>query len=268
MLDDTPNQDQSLMGFSEASLSRAPLTGATHRLQSKAFQIHIAVNPLIAAASVLLAFSTKLATLRRKPNLKKLHANLSHEVKAFENQAQQLGYRAQTVLAARYLLCSMLDECILGTRWGRDSEWQQHNLLTSFQRESWGGDRFFLILERSAEDPATYLDLLELGYLCLSLGFQGKYQTQAHMHELAMFIDNLYDVIRHQRGEISSKWLLCDQSAPKAKAKWRLPPLWFIAGLTCIALIGIFIPYSRHLNALTQQALHSIQSMTPSKPND
>ncbi|WP_235378984.1 type IVB secretion system protein IcmH/DotU [Candidatus Coxiella mudrowiae] len=59
-----------------------------------------------------------------------------------------------------------------------DGGWRQIGLLKTFQGEMWDGERFFVILKRSAEELALHLDLLELGYLCLSLGYQGKYDEK------------------------------------------------------------------------------------------
>lgn len=277
MLDElTPNNDDNtsggdlpITGFSTQDFSRAPLVGAQQRLQSNAFAVSIAVNPLVAAASPLLAIATQLSELTAAPNLTQLHQDLSHEIKAFESKAHNLGYRAQLILAARYLLCATLDEIILNTPWGKDSEWRSQNLLITFQREPWGGDRFFLILERCSEDPALYLDILELGYLCLSLGFQGRYQGAQKMHGLAAFIDNLYDVIRHQRGTATRR--LLTSAAPQQKHeynRWRLPPLWLTAAATLAILAVIFIPYYIHLQTLTRNAQQTLQNLIKSQPQE
>ena len=70
-----------------------------------------------------------------------------HEVKAFENPAQNIVFRAENILVARYILCASLDELIMATSWGKQSEW--HNqLLNTFQREDNPSERFYLILER------------------------------------------------------------------------------------------------------------------------
>ena len=68
---------------------------------------------------------------------------------------------------------------VLSTPWGGESEWSHQSLLSTFHNETLGGEKFFLILERVMPDPATNLELLELMYLCLSIGFKGKYLLQA-----------------------------------------------------------------------------------------
>ena len=71
----------------------------------------------------------------------------------------------EVVLAARYALCAGLDEAVLSTPWGDQSEWAQHPLLVALHREAWGGEKFFEMLDRISQDPTRYIDLMELQYL-------------------------------------------------------------------------------------------------------
>ena len=57
------------------------------------------------------------------------------------------------------------------------------------------------MLDRISQDPARYIDLMELQYLCLAFGFAGKYQVQERGHEqLAEIQQDLYRKIRSHRG--------------------------------------------------------------------
>ncbi|MCH9769440.1 MAG: type IVB secretion system protein IcmH/DotU [Gammaproteobacteria bacterium] len=245
-------QAQSITGLPSSSLVRAPLSGTQTHSQSKVFNAKLALNPLVAIAAPLLTLAGQLNEDTQAPDFKKLYESLCYEIKILENKTIALGYRSQTILGARYLLCALIDEILLNTHWDKPAEWENFSLLNSFQRESWGGERFFIILERSAEDPALYIDLLELGYLCLSLGFQGKYRQHDNLHELALFIDNLYDLIRRQRGEISRRLLVTPSSANRKRRKFHwLPPIWLTTIATCSVLVLIFLPYYKKLDKLS-----------------
>lgn len=240
--------------------------------QPNTFQTNIAINPIVAAASPLFTLSTQLAGQTTSPDLKELHHTLSHEIKLFENKANALGYRAPIILAARYLLCALLDEIILTTDWGKKSQWLEHNLLQTFQREAPGGERFFLILERSCENPELHIDLLELGYLCLSLGFQGKYRGTERSHqELGQIIDNIYHFIRYVRGDFSKCLLISPQTASHAQTKQkpkkkvlRFPPVWVAIISSMIALGSIYLPYRIHLNKLSAPVNEMIEQINQS----
>ncbi len=234
---------------------REPLTGLTGNYQSKAFSTKIAINPLIAAAAPLLSYAGQLQYVEYTDNdIEALLATLQYEVRAFESKAHKLGYSSQMILAARYLICALLDELMDPYIYSTPAE---QNLLQTFQHESWGGERFFVILERSCEEANIHIDLLELGYICLSLGYQGKFAQQNQFKTLGLFIDQLYQIIEQQRGE-SSQHLLRKPTAVPTK-RWALPP-WWVTALASSVLLGlIFIPYQHNLNRSIQPLNTQIQ---------
>lgn len=235
------------------SMSRNCLTDDYTHYESQAFSVQLAVNPLVSAASPLLHLAAQLRTQYQKPNIEHLYQALCHEVHTFEYRAHASNYPPQVILGARYQVCALLDEIIAHTAWGRKI-WQQKSLLQTFQQETWGGERFFTILERCSQNPGNYIDLLELGYLCLSLGFKGKYNQPEGSLRLERLIDNLFKLIRRQRGDVT-RYLTMDTGsdvAPKSKYFWRLPPLWLSLLLTMIIATSIYVPYHRHLQRLSQ----------------
>ena len=94
-----------------------------------------------------------------------LRRHALEEIRRFEEQARSSGVSNEVVLAARYALCAGLDEAVLSTPWGNQSEWAQHPLLVALHREAWGGEKFFEMLDRISQDPSRYIDLMELQYL-------------------------------------------------------------------------------------------------------
>ena len=64
------------------------------------------------------------------------------------NSARAAGIPNEIVMAARYALCAGLDEAVLSTPWGAQSDWSQHPLLVALHREAWGGEKFFDMLDR------------------------------------------------------------------------------------------------------------------------
>ncbi len=162
------------------------------------------------------------------------------EIRRFEELARGAGIHNDVVLAARYVLCAALDESVLSTPWGAQSEWAQHPLLVALHREAWGGEKFFEMLDRISQDPARYLDLMELQYLALALGFAGKYQVQERGHErLAAIQQDLYRKIRNHRGqpqsELSLRWRgLEDRRNPLI----RYVP-WWVVGAAALAILTV-----------------------------
>src|SRR5215203_5608516 len=164
----------------------------------------IGLNPLVQAASPLLLLIGTLRGTTASMDAAALRRHALEEIRRFEEQAHGSGIRNEIVLAARYALCAGLDEAVLSTPWGSQSEWAQHPLLVALHREAWGGEKFFEMLDRISSDPASYIDLMELQYLNLAFGFAGKYQMMDRGHEhLADLQQGLYRRIRSERGHAS-----------------------------------------------------------------
>jgi len=171
----------------------------------------LGLNPLAGAAAALLAEAVQLRHAGQAEDLHALNRRLGDELKLFEQRALQAGLENSEVMAARYVLCTLLDEAVVTTPWGNESEWSQMSLLSRFHNETFGGEKFFRLLERLGRNPVKHLALLELMYLCLALGFEGQYRVLPRgMLELEAIRDALYRQIRQLRGdvprEISPHW--------------------------------------------------------------
>lgn len=171
----------------------------------------LGLNPLAGAAAALLAEAVRLRHAGQAEDLHALNRRLGDELRLFEQRALQAGIESSEVMAARYVLCTLLDEAVVTTPWGNESEWSQMSLLSRFHNETFGGEKFFRLLERLGRNPVKHLALLELMYLCLALGFEGQYRVLPRgMLELEAIRDALYRQIRQLRGdvprEISPHW--------------------------------------------------------------
>lgn len=174
-----------------------------------------------------------------------LHQQVIARVQKFEADATAAGVSPQHVASARYALCTALDETVLSTPWGSESVWSTHSLLTTFHQETWGGEKFFLILDRLQTNTAANLDVLELMFFCLALGFEGKYKIQERGRtQIANVRDELYRTIRQYRGDIerqlSPRW---EGVQDRRNPLTRYVPLWVVACVLVTVLLGLFISF-------------------------
>jgi type VI secretion system protein ImpK len=200
----------------------------------------VGLNPLVRAASPLLMLAGQLRGSISPMDVAGLRSHTLDEIRRFEEQARSAGISNEIVLAARYVLCAALDESVLSTPWGAQSEWAQHPLLVALHREAWGGEKFFDMLDRISADPQRYLDLMELQYLALAFGFGGKYAALDRGYDrLAAIQQDLYRKIRSQRGtpqqELSLRWHgLEDRRNPLI----RYVP-WWVVGAAALAILAV-----------------------------
>ena len=212
------------------------------------------LNPLVQAASPVLLLIGSLRGTAASMDVAGLRRHALEEVRRFEEQAHVAGIRQEIVLAARYALCAGLDEAVLSTPWGAQSEWAQHPLLVALHREAWGGEKFFEMLDRISVDPARHIDLMELQYLVLALGFTGKYQMMPRGHEqLADLQQALYRKIRSERGhapkDLSIQWRGLED---RRNRLIRYVPWWVVAAAALAIVSVTFVVYYRRLATLAE----------------
>ena len=207
------------------------------------------LNPLVHAANPLLDLIVPLRTMTVPPDLEALRQRLAVAIKTFETQARAAGVDAEATLAARYALCTVLDETIAGTPWG-SGIWAHRSLLVAFHNEASGGEKFFLILQRLSQDVPRHLDLIELMYLCLALGLEGRYRViERGPEQLTALRERLQQLIAQHRGafeaELSPHWR---GETVAAVASLRRVPVWVWAVVTGVLLLGLQLGFSTLLN--------------------
>lgn len=212
-------------------------------VNSGQFKAEHSVNPVVNAAATLIAVFAKTRSTARHNDVGGLYQRLVNEIKAFESRLRDLDLKQEQLLSARYLMCSVLDEAVLNTPWGSESAWAQRTLLSVFHGETSGGEKSFLILDRLKQTPAENLDLIELFYICISLGFEGRYRLMSRGREgLDQIREELFAIIRRHRGDyersLSPSWAgLGNMRNPLTE----YIPLWFVVALMAAIL---FFSYS------------------------
>lgn len=236
---------------------------ADHTSQVDVVQVTSGLNPLVAAANPLLNVIPQIAGSMEHPNPAALRETLARGVREFEARARSAGATTEKIVAARYALCTMIDESAAGTPWGASGSWAQHGLLALFHGEVEGGEKFFQILARLAENPQANQDVIELMYVCLELGFEGRYRVLDGGHrQLDAVRQRVLAIIRKQRGDyerdLSASW----QGVPTSNQRqlgWL--PLWVVGAVTALLLIGIYSGFRFSLTGTSDTLATKIASL-------
>jgi type VI secretion system protein ImpK len=207
------------------------------------------LNPLVGAANALLHMVVPLRLMVAPPDMEQLRHRLIQAIQLFEAQACANQVNLEKVAAARYALCTLMDETISSTAWG-EGVWNSRSLLVTFHNQAWGGEKFFLILQRLCQDARKNFDVLELMYLCLALGLEGRYRVMDRgVEQLTALRARLLQLIQQQRGALERDLSLCwrGTEAPQQSAL-RLVPLWVLAAVVAALLLTLQMTYSWLLN--------------------
>ncbi|PCF94526.1 type IVB secretion system protein IcmH/DotU [Vreelandella nigrificans] len=213
------------------------------------------LNPLVDAASSLLGMVVRVRQLDSAGNVERLYRQVVDEIAAIEIELTEQGYDRATLLAYRYVLCSFIDEAVMGMPWGRQSTWAEHSLLARFHNETWGGEKVFSILARLQQEPQRYRDMLAFIYLCLCLGFEGRYRVRSHgREEYEQIVRALGDQLAglEQPAEETLTHPL-ENVVQGHQRRTTVFPTWGIFALFSVAMVAVYLAFSWSLDQQAEQ---------------
>jgi type VI secretion system protein ImpK len=167
------------------------------------------------------------------------------------------------VVAGRYLLCTYIDECASSTPWGGSGAWATQSLLVAFHNESSGGEKIFQLLTKLNENPAANRDLLELIYVILALGLEGRYRVMNEgRQQLDAVREKLEHTLRTLRGpaaaDLSAHWV----GVPAVGRRLRDDlPVWLVATASALILAVIFVALRVVMAGHTDGVFSSLQAL-------
>ena len=235
---------------------------------SEVASVSSGLNPLVAAANRLLNVLPQLRSSVQHPNPTALRDSLAQGVRQFEAQARTAGVPTEKIVAARYALCTLIDETATSTPLGASGAWAHQGLLALFHGETGGGEKFFQLLAKLAENPQANIDLLELMYVCLEFGFEGRYRiAEGGQRQLEAIRQRLLMIIRKQRGEyerdLSPNW---HGVAGVAQRRLGWLPLWVIGAVTAVVLLGVYVGFDWSLGRASDKLAAEIAGLRVAAP--
>lgn len=200
-------------------------------------------NPLIEAAKPVLILANSMQQTTSQLSTDSLINKFSLLINNFEENAEKNGARYDAIQAAKYCLCTFVDELAVRAGWA-DETWSKNSLLVSFYDETWGGERFFEIIQNLKQDSDKNIDLLEFMYLCLQFGYKGKYQVLNNGElEIDKIKRDLLALIHSKRPDQTANLFKHNPILTNnIQRKRRLAiPLWVVGVLGAVALgVGYF----------------------------
>lgn len=186
----------------------------------------------------------------------RLRRTVVDELRRFQQRTRELAIGDEDARYGHYVLCALIDEVVLSTPWGVKSSWGQQTLVATFHNEVVSGDRMFELAEALEARPGRSPHLLELIYVCLSFGFEGRMRLErGGASRLVQLRERLYGAIRNLKGPVerglSPNWAGIDAAyVPVA----RQTPLWvWLAGFG-VLLLALYAGFVLRLASLGQHA--------------
>jgi len=221
------------------------------------------LNRLVGAATPILDLATRLRSAVSPSNLETLRERIALELRAMQERIASLDMPVEAKRAGSYAVCATIDDVISNTPWGSD-RWPRQAMVPLFFNEASGGERFFQLLTQYYREPGRYGDLLELMYLCLSLGFEGRLRVAGGGAELYRIREGLYNTLKQRY----------DTVAPELSPHWRgieaphrpltsFLPSWVVAvGAAALATL-IYVGFYFALNGVSDTAYEKLAALPP-----
>lgn len=199
-----------------------------------------AVTDLVSLSTPVFELVLKLRSETIAPS-----SDLRSTVQAFFQEMEQRGatlrYRESQIKMAKFALAAFVDETILNSNSPSREEWEKFPLQLEYFGEHLGGVKFFERLDELIKAIKTEADVVEVYYVCLLLGFKGKYKVYME-DQLQQVIKNtaeeLKRVGRLQDTDLSPHWRVADQ--PKLPDEPGIP-LWLKIGAGAVLLFAVII---------------------------
>lgn len=225
----------------------------------------IGTNRIIDAATTLIALAVELRNTPVVNNVDLLHKQCLNQMRDFENQLRKADVEVDDISDARYCLCTVIDETVLNTPWGTNSMWSTKSLLSIFYKQTWGGEQFFALLDSRIGNPAKNKDILEFMYVCLELGFEGKFRVDPNGYkQLEEYKDRLYRELSRLKGEmsreISPRWR---SNVPEIINSTKRVPVWMVGLILAAVLLGLYMTFSYQLSDQAEPVYKRFATLIP-----
>jgi type VI secretion system protein ImpK len=195
-------------------------------------------NELINLASPLFQLILRLKAGLLPPS-NELRPSIAPMLKRVEEHGAQRGYTAEQVQNAKFALTAFADETVLAGGFPLREQWERYPLQLEYFGEALAGTKFFDRLDGLLKQIEAQADVVEVYYLCLLLGFKGKYDVFLE-DQLPGVINNVAEHLRRagrlRASALAPHWLANDQPGPPPAAP-ELPRWVKVAAAVAVGLV-------------------------------
>jgi type VI secretion system protein ImpK len=171
-----------------------------------------------------------------------LRPKVASMLEDFEKRAERYRFNHKIVQVSKFALAAFVDETVLMNNFPMRDQWEKYALQLEYFGEQLAGNKFFEKLQAMIGQIETTKDAVEVYYVCMLLGFKGRYAVYEQEKLLAIMQQTANALVKAGKivpVELSPHWLANDQPEPPKK---RNMPVW--AKLTALGGLGLaFIIY-------------------------
>jgi len=159
---------------------------------------------------------------------------------SLENEAAKHKISNHFLQETKYALVAFIDELVLTSDWTQRDEWAKETLQLEFFKEHNAGEGFFQHLSELRQCGETNINILEIYFLCLQLGYKGKYQRLGEEKWNALQVE-LKNQIDNYRIPITLPFLPDIANQKFCKQIKRNPIIyWYVSGFSLLLFTVLY----------------------------
>jgi type VI secretion system protein ImpK len=187
-------------------------------------------------------------------------------IRAADQAGKAQGYTDEDVKLAVFAVVAFLDESILNLRKPVFDDWVRKPLQEELFGRHVAGETFFenLQLLLGRRDSAELADVLEIYYLCMLLGYLGRYSisSKSDLRGIMTQTGDKITRIRNTRAGLSPQWMLPEEGLGLSAVDPWIQRLTFGAAACALVAIILFGFYKFSLGAAAS-ALQALVTRGP-----
>jgi type VI secretion system protein ImpK len=129
------------------------------------------------ACADAMSLASQLSSARDLPSPDVLQRRISGLFEQMARKCRDAGIPEEDVVEARYAIAAFMDEQIFRSPWPGRQQWMSNPLQLVYFNENTAGEGFFTRIQQLQQQPQR-AHVLQIFYLCVALGFQGKFAVR------------------------------------------------------------------------------------------
>lgn len=201
----------------------------------------------------------------RQPAFEQVKADIDRLVSQCDTRSHEQGISKEDYDHARFAIFAWIDEAILHSAWNEKEKWQRHQLQRVHFNTADAGELFY---ERLNTLGPHKRDVREVYYLCLAMGFTGRYihegddflLEQLRTSNLKLLLGSSLGLPSLEKGELFSEAypLVSNQAIAKRQKRGLSSVMWVGIGFPILLYGALFLIYRFILNNIGENLLGTV----------
>ncbi|MGH7496402.1 MAG: type IVB secretion system protein IcmH/DotU [bacterium] len=141
-----------------------------------------------------------------------LRQRINDLLRRFAGRAKGASFEREPIEAAVFAFVAFVDETVFNSEWSGKNAWLEFPLQMEHYNHFNAGQEFFTRLDEFRQRANLHAEILEVYYMCMVLGFRGKYQLEGP-EKIKSLVEDVHHELRRVTGQASG--LLSPHGKPR-----------------------------------------------------